>query len=205
MFQNFGHYPSGQSNQDAYLQAMYRQQYQDHDTPGMRASPSWSAGAAAAAAAVSNCGSIADEAAIAYSNNHSRLSSSIAAAAGLQSSSSMVSSGSPMSASASGSAVNCNGRGSGPTPDSYFRNPASINGLHPYSYAAEAAAAAAAACAWAGRLDHPAASGLGRMDAAGGPGGFPGLTSQSAFRRSGMWSCNIATSKTKRVKNSDKR
>lgn len=166
MFQNFGHYSSGQPNQEhAYIQAMYRQQY-DHEQT-LRASPSWTG------QPVGNCASLTDEA-IAYSTGHSRL-----AAASLQSTA-VASTGSPM-ASTSSSAAQCTSRGGGPTPDSYFRNPAAINGLHPYSYAAEAAAAAAAACAWAGRLEHPAAGGL----ATGAPG-FPGLSSQAAaFRRSG--------------------
>lgn len=83
----------------------------------------------------------------------------------------------------------------GPTPDSYFRNVAAINSMHPYSaaYAAEAAAAAAA-CAWANRLDHhPGVTGLSRSldpSSAAAAASFSGLASQAvaaaaAFRRSG--------------------
>lgn len=81
----------------------------------------------------------------------------------------------------------------GPTPDSYFRNVAAMNGMHPYSaaYAAEAAAAAAA-CAWANRLDHhPSVSSLSRsLDPSSAAASFSGLASQAAaaaavFRRSG--------------------
>ena len=75
----------------------------------------------------------------------------------------------------------------GPTPDTYFRSAAAMNGLHPYSYAAEAAAAA---CAWVNRLDHSSSSLSARLDSTSTSGFHPSLASNStAFRRTsnGKW------------------
>ena len=70
-----------------------------------------------------------------------------------------------------------------PSPDTYFRSAAAMNGIHPYSYAAEAAAAAAA-CAWVNRLDHSSSSLSARLDSSSTSGFHPSLASNSTgFRR----------------------
>ncbi|RWS29328.1 GATA-binding factor 5-A-like protein [Leptotrombidium deliense] len=102
MFQNFvpgGHYSSASNQQNAYIQAMYRRQYAEHEQ-SLKTSSSWPS-------TTSTCSSPEE----AYGSNHCTV------------------------------APNCSR--SGPTPDSYFRNAAAINGIHPYSYAAAEVAAAA--------------------------------------------------------------
>ena len=127
-----------------------------------------------------------------HSSNHGIMHQSNANA----SSSSIVSPSSSSSAAAAAAAASSAVAAAesyfrGPTPDSYFRNVAAINGMHPYSaaYAAEAAAAAAA-CAWANRLDHHPVSSLSRSLDASSAASFSGLASQAVaaaavFRRSG--------------------
>lgn len=192
MFQNFvasGHY-TNQSNQEAYIQAMYRQQYEQHEQ-NLRSSPSWPASTPSSL----DPHELGGHGHPAYTSGHSVSSlrggggGSSAGGPSCGANLSPSSLGGSVSGSGGGSGVPGSGQSSGrpgPTPDAYFRNAAAINGLHPYSYAAEAAAAAAAACAWAGRLEHPG-SGLGRMtDPTTGASTFSGLASQAvAFRRSG--------------------
>lgn len=178
MFQNFvanSHHYSNQSNQEAYIQAMYRSQYESHHEPSMRSSPSWTS--SAGCSGLDEPGHVPSAHSYATQSQRSLNLQHPSSSAGM--STANCSMGSP---AASGSNAGCGSR-AGPTPDSYFRNAAainSINGLHPYSYAAEAAAAAAAACAWAGRLDH-ASSGLS-SSLPGSGSGFAGLGSPGAFR-----------------------
>lgn len=164
MFQNLmsGSPYTSTANQDAaYLQAMYRPHAQYSSPPSadgsdqsIRASPSWSA--SPPAASITGQSSSADN----YGSGHnpspfsSRFPFQSAPVA--SASCSVATSSSPSNTPSS-----C-GRGT-TVGESYFRSAAAMNGLHPYSYAAEAAAAAAAACAWAGRLD-PSAASLGRLD-----------------------------------------
>ena len=162
---------------------MYRQQMYDHDSSGLRSSPSWPPGLS----------SLTDtDSPYPFSSHHA--SSSLQSRLGsINVSASTCSSlptthspnGVPNSSTSSGNGCNSVNRTAadtyfrGPSTDSYFRNVAAINGIHHYSaaYAAEAAAGAAA-CSWASRLDPHSASSLSRIDAANSAAiaGFPSMS-----------------------------
>lgn len=176
MYQNL--LPGGHSSAQ-----MYRQQMYEHDSSGLRSSPSWPAGLS----------SLTDsDSPYSFSSHHassslqSRLGSINVSASTCSSLPSTHSpNGVPNSTSSSSNGCNAVNRNAaesyfrGPSTDSYFRNVAAINGIHHYSaaYAAEAAAGAAA-CSWASRLDPHSASSLSRIDAANSAAiaGFPSMS-----------------------------
>ncbi|XP_074598033.1 uncharacterized protein LOC141852790 isoform X2 [Brevipalpus obovatus] len=145
MFQNLvGGGPYTPTSNQPYLQAMYRQQYgSDAENSGLRSSPSW------ASSGPNNFSS--DE------NNHyhpSHCSNSLMGRLSFQSS--LSASNHAMANNPAGVSVSSNVNGvsrSSVSSEPYFRSAAAaMNGIHPYSYAAEAAAV------WANRLDHSTGS-----------------------------------------------
>lgn len=167
---------------------MYRQQMYEHDSSGLRSSPSWPALSSLAAADES---AAAAAAAYPFASHHSSSSlqsrlGSIPVSVSASACSSIPAThspngvpNSPASASSSGCNVNRSAAESyfrGPTHDSYFRNVAAINGIHHYSAYAAEAAAGAAACTWASRLDAHSASTLSRIDPNSAMAGFPSMS-----------------------------